>query len=120
VNRARSENAALQADRNLRFHTVDNEELIAYTKATDDLANVILVVVNLDPHYVQSGWVTLPLAELGLDSNQPYQVHDLLTDMRYLWHGSRNYVELNPHQIPAHIFRIRKRIRSERDFDYFM
>jgi starch synthase (maltosyl-transferring) len=120
VNRSRRENVALQADRNLRFHSVDNEELIAYTKATDDLSNVILVVVNLDPHYTQSGWVVLPLEELGLDSKQPYQVHDLLTDLRYLWHGPRNYVELNPRQIPAHIFLLRRRVRTERDFDYFM
>jgi starch synthase (maltosyl-transferring) len=120
VNRARQENAALQADRNLRFHNVDNEGLIAYSKTTDDLSNVILVVVNLDPHYTQSGWVSLPLEDLGLDPKQPYQVHDLLTDLRYLWHDSRNYVELNPHQIPAHVFRLRRRVRTERDFDYFM
>jgi starch synthase (maltosyl-transferring) len=120
VNRSRRENPALQADRNLRFHNVDNDQLIAYTKATDDLTNVVLVVVNLDPHYVQSGWVVLPLEELGLDPNQPYQVRDLLTDLRYLWHGPRNYVELNPRQIPAHIFRLRRRVRTERDFDYFM
>ena len=120
VNRARRENAALQSDRNLRFHAVDNEALIAYSKSTDDLLNVVLVVVNLDPHYTRSGWVVLPLEELGLDPDQPYQVHDLLTDLRYLWHGPRNYVELNPHQIPAHIFRLRHRVRTERDFDYFM
>jgi starch synthase (maltosyl-transferring) len=120
VNRCRRENLALQADTSLRFHSVDNEQLIAYTKATDDLSNIVLVVVNLDPHYTQSGWVVLPLEQLGLDSQQPYQVHDLLSDARHLWHGPRNYVELNPQRIPAHIFRVRRRIRTERDFDYFM
>ncbi len=120
VNRCRRENSALQTDANLHFHSVDNEQLIAYTKSTDDLSNIILVVVNLDPHYTQSGWVVLPLDQLGLDSQQPYQVHDLLTDGRYLWHGPRNYVELNPHRVPAHIFRVRRRVRTERDFDYFM
>jgi starch synthase (maltosyl-transferring) len=120
VNRIRRDNPALESDRHLRFHPVDNEQLIAYTKATEDLSNVILVVVNLDPHYTQSGWVELPLDSLGIDSQQPYQIHDLLTDARYLWHGPRNYVELNPHVIPVHIFSLRRRLRTERDFDYFL
>ena len=67
---------------------------------------MILVVVNLDPHHTQSGWVQLRLEELRLDAHQPFQVHDLLTDARYLWHGPRNYVELNPQRVPAHIFRV--------------
>jgi starch synthase (maltosyl-transferring) len=119
VNRARKQNPAFQGGGRLRFHAVDNGELIAYSKATDDLSNVILTVVNLDPIYKQSGWVELPLEELGLDPRQPYQVHDLLTGARYLWHGPRNYVELDPHVLPGHIFQVRRRLRTERDFDYF-
>jgi starch synthase (maltosyl-transferring) len=79
-----------------------------------------VTVVNLDPHHTQSGWVELPLEDFGLEPQQPYQVHDLLTDARYLWHGARNYVELNPQVVSAHIFRLRRRVRSEHDFDYFM
>jgi starch synthase (maltosyl-transferring) len=60
------------------------------------------------------------LEHLGVDAEQPFQVHDLLSDARYLWHGPRNYVELNPHVVPAHIFRIRRRIRSEQDFEYYL
>jgi len=63
--------------------------------------------VNLDPRYTQSGWVALPLEELGLDTRQPYEVHDLLTDARYVWRGPRNYVELHPSTVPAHILRVR-------------
>ncbi len=120
VNRIRRENPALQTNHTLRFHTVENEQLIAYTKSTEDLTNVILVVVNLDPHHMQCGMVELPLESLAIDPHQPYQVHDLLADARYLWHGPRNYVELHPQTTPAHIFRIRRRVRTERDFDYFM
>jgi starch synthase (maltosyl-transferring) len=120
VNRMRRENPALQTDWSLRFHQVDNDQLICYSKRTEDRANVILTVVNLDPHHTQLGWVNLSLEALGLDPDQPYQVHDLLTGARYLWHGARNYVELNPSVIPAHIFRVRHRIRKEQDFDYFM
>ncbi len=113
VNRIRRENLPLQSNRNLRFHPVDNDQLICYSKATDDLFDLILVVVNLDYRWRQSGWVELPLEELGMDPDQTYQLHDLLTDARYLWHGPRNYVELDPHQLPAHVFRIRRRIGKE-------
>jgi starch synthase (maltosyl-transferring) len=120
VNRIRKENPALHSDWSLRFHDVDNEQLICYSKQTDDLRNVILTVVNLDFHHTHSGWVDLSLGPLGLKPDQPYQVHDLLTDAHYLWQGARNYVELNPQSVPAHIFRIQHRTRTEQDFDYFM
>jgi starch synthase (maltosyl-transferring) len=120
VNEIRRENPALQSDWSLRFHTVDNDQLIVYSKATEDLSDIILVIVNLDPHYKQSGWVEVPLADFQLASNQSYQVHDLLTGARYLWQGARNYVELNPSVLPGHIFKVRRRVRTERDFDYFL
>ncbi|OFW26834.1 MAG: alpha-1,4-glucan--maltose-1-phosphate maltosyltransferase [Acidobacteria bacterium RIFCSPLOWO2_02_FULL_59_13] len=108
LNRARRDNPALQSDWSLRFHSVDNDMLLCYSKSTDDLSNVILAVVSLDFNYTQSGWVQLDLAALGLEPDHPFQVHDLLGDGRYLWQGPRNYVELNPHILPAHLFRIRR------------
>jgi starch synthase (maltosyl-transferring) len=120
VNRIRKENPALHSDWSLRFHLVDNEQIICYSKRTEDLRNVILTVVNLDFHHTHSGWVELPLDALGLKPEQPYQVHDLLTDAHYVWQGTRNYVALDPQSVPAHIFRIRHRTRTEQDFDYFM
>jgi starch synthase (maltosyl-transferring) len=93
--------------------------LIAYSKSTDDLSNVVLVVVNLDPNFTQSGVVELPLEELDIDLLQPYQVHDLLTDNRYMWSGKQNYVELDPQVLPAHIFSLRRRVLTEQDFDYY-
>jgi starch synthase (maltosyl-transferring) len=119
INRIRRENPALQSDRSLRFLTVDNEQIIAYSKATEDLGNVILVIVNLDPHYKQSGWVELPLDLFRLESHQEYQVQDLVTGNRYLWQGPKNYVELDPEEMPAHVFRVQRRVRSEQDFDSF-
>lgn len=119
VNRIRHQNLALHTNERLEFHPVDNEQIIAYSKTTPELDNSILTVVNLDPHHVQSGWVHLALDKLGIEPGVSYQVHDLLTGARYLWHGPRNYVELHPSQVPAHIFRVRRHIRSEQDFDYF-
>ncbi|MCS6926443.1 MAG: alpha-1,4-glucan--maltose-1-phosphate maltosyltransferase [Candidatus Binatia bacterium] len=120
VNRIRRQNPALQSDWSLRFHHIDNEALICYSKSTADRTNVILVVVNLDPYHTQAGWTDLSLEVLGLEPHQSYQVHDLLSDARYLWQGARNYVELNPQAMPAHVLRVRHRVRTERDFDYYM
>jgi starch synthase (maltosyl-transferring) len=110
VNTIRRLNPALRENRNLRFVPTDNPQLIAYGKATADLANVILVVVNLDPRYTQSGWVTLPTSELGLHAahDQTYLLTDLLSDARYVWRGSTNFVLLDPHVCPAHILRIER------------
>ena len=120
VNRIRKENPALQKTFNLRFYEVDNETLLFYGKTTDDLSNILFVVVNLDPFHTQSGWVRVPIKELGIDPSQPYLVHDLLSDDKYIWQGERNYVELNPQVLPANIFRVRKRLKKETDFDYFV
>ena len=120
VNKVRRENPALQSDRGLRFHPTENDHLIAYTKSTPDLADVVLTVVNVDPHHTQAGMVTLPIEELGIRRDRGYQAHELLSGARYLWNGPRNYVEINPHSIPAQIFRFRRRLRSEHDFEYFL
>ena len=120
INRIRKDNAALKCDWSLRFREIDNEQMICYTKHTDDLGNIIVVVVNLDPHHVQSGWVKIPLEPLRLGAADSYQAHDLLTGARFLWQGARNYVQLDPKNGPAHILRLRRRLRREQDFDYFM
>jgi starch synthase (maltosyl-transferring) len=120
VNQIRTVNPALHHNRSLRFYTVDNDEIICFAKHSEDCSNFIVVAVNLDPHHTQSGWVDLPLADLGLDPTKPFQMHDLLTEARYLWNGPRNYLSLDPASVPAHIFRVRHNLRREQDFDYFM
>jgi starch synthase (maltosyl-transferring) len=120
LNRIRRDNPALQTDRGLKFQPVDNDQIVAFTKVAPDGSNLVLVVVNLDPHHVQSGWVELRLAELGLPEASPYQAHDLLTDAHYFWSGPRNFVRLDPSNLPAHVLRLRRKVRTERDFDYFL
>jgi starch synthase (maltosyl-transferring) len=120
VNQTRRENPALQSDWSLRFFPVDNDSIICYCKTTPNGDNAIVTVVNLDPYHVQSGWVELDADALGIDTQSPYQMHELLSGARYLWTGARNYVSLDPQRAPAHIFRLRRRVRSERDFDYFL
>ena len=118
VNAIRRDNPALQSDGHLRFLPVDNEQIIAYAKHSGD--NLIVTVVNLDPHHVQSGWVEMDLPGLQLESGSNYQMHELLSGARYIWHGKRNYISLDPSRSPAQIFRLRKRVRTEHDFDYFL
>jgi starch synthase (maltosyl-transferring) len=118
VNRIRHEHPALQTDRTLRFHDVDNEALIAYSKRAPN--DFVLMVVNLDPSNTQAGWVRIPLEDMELEPEQTYQVHDLITEQRFQWRGEYNYVELNPQVLPAHVFRVRQRVRTEQDFEYFM
>jgi starch synthase (maltosyl-transferring) len=120
LNRIRRDNPALHHDSTLRFLSIENPQLIAYAKVTADLSNVIVCVVNLDPHHTQTGWVEVPLADLGMDEQQPYQMHDLLRNARYLWHGRHNYVSLDPAAGPAHVFRMRRRVRTEHDFEYYL
>jgi starch synthase (maltosyl-transferring) len=120
INRIRRENPALAYDHRLQFHPSDNDQILFYGKTTEDLSNIILVAVNLDPHHTHDGWVEVPVEELGIGAGQSYQVHDLIGEGRYLWSGARNYVRLDPSSSPAQILRVRRRVRTERDFDYFM
>jgi starch synthase (maltosyl-transferring) len=113
LNRARNQNKALQSNHGLRIHAVDNPQLLCYSKRAADATgsaekSVLLMVVNLDPVYVQSGFVNLDLAALGLPPDAVFDVEDLLADHTYRWQGPRNYVELRPAEIPAHVFRVKQ------------
>jgi starch synthase (maltosyl-transferring) len=120
INKIRNENKALQNNHSLKFHEISNEALISYSKSSDDLSNIILVVVNLDPYHTHSGWLKFPLHQFEMNGHAPYQVHDLISGAYFLWSGESNYVEVNPGVMPVHIFKVRRKVRSERDFDYFM
>jgi starch synthase (maltosyl-transferring) len=133
LNQIRRTNPALQSDTSLHFHTVDNPQIICYSKTApgtpltpalaDDSApldvsradrmppppeppNVILVAVNLDPHNEQAGWIDLDLKRLGIGHEETFDVEDLLTGAHYQWHDRSNYVALRPSVMPAHIFRV--------------
>jgi starch synthase (maltosyl-transferring) len=120
INKIRNENPALQFTNNLEFCHIANDLMLSYVKTTNDKSNIILVVVNMDPHHTQSGWVHIPLEMLKISTEEPFMVHDLISEAKYIWKGATNYVELNPHVVPVHIFRVHGRLRKETDFDYFM
>ena len=118
VNQARHQHRSLQRTDNVTFHHTDNDKLICYSKRV--VGDVVLVVVNLDPKHEQAGFVELQVDALGIDTGHQYQLHDLLGEQSYLWEGSRNYVQLDPGGIPAHLFSVRRRVRSEQSFDDFV
>jgi starch synthase (maltosyl-transferring) len=119
VNAIRRQSAAFRNSARLRFHPTDNDRLICYSRTAPD-SETVVVVVNLDPRFKQAGHVDLEPAMLGRADGGQFQAHDLLGGGRYLWQGSRNYVELDPAVTPAHIFLLRMERRSERDFEYFL
>ncbi len=120
LNRVRRAHPALHRNRTLRFHPTDNDLVICYSKHTADRRDQVLVVVNLDPHHVHRAWLTLDLDALGLAGDESFQVHDLLGDAFYTWRGPRNFVELVPDQAPAHVFEVRRFMRSENQFEYYL
>jgi starch synthase (maltosyl-transferring) len=120
VNRVRRENRALHGYDNLRFHAAESEHVLFYSKMTPSRDNIILVVVNLDPYQAHDAFIHVPVEDFGWLEGETYQVHDLLYDERYLWRGKRNFVKLDPHGKPAHIFRLRRWVSREQDFDYFL
>jgi starch synthase (maltosyl-transferring) len=114
LNKIRKENRALQFYDNLRFYAAENEAVLFYGKMTPARDNIILVVVNLDPHRKQHSYVDVPVDQFGQMESDAYEVHDLLNDARYIWRGRRNYVELDPQIQPAHIFQVRRWASGDR------
>jgi len=106
VNQIRREHRALQHDRTLRFHPVDNDQLIAYSKTLPDGSDPVVVVVNLDPVHPQSGWLDLRMPELGMDWDASLVARDLLTGESFAWTGARNFVELHPGHQPGHVLEV--------------
>lgn len=106
LNKIRKENAALQSTWNVQFCPIENSQIIAFLKATDDLSNIILVVANLDTNRGQSGYIQLPKERLKLTDKVNIKLHDLITDEHYTWTQEWNFVDLSPNKMPFHLFKL--------------
>ena len=106
MNQIRKENEALQTTWNIEFTDIDNPHLLGFTKINPDKTNKLLIVINMDYQNTHSGWVKVPLHSFGLTGQPSFKVHDLLSGDEYTWSSEWNYIELNPHRMPAHIFRV--------------
>ncbi|MGO4130950.1 alpha-1,4-glucan--maltose-1-phosphate maltosyltransferase [Janibacter sp. RAF52] len=105
LNRARREHPSLQLLRNLTFHHVDDDQLIAYSKSRtlpDGGVDTVIVVANVDPHSTRESTLRLDLAALGLEPGERVEVEDLVTGARWQW-GEETYVRLGPESEPVHI-----------------
>jgi starch synthase (maltosyl-transferring) len=108
LNEIRRAHPALHWLRNLRFHLVDSPDVIAYSKRHGD--DVVLVLCNLDPRNTHETFVHLWMPALGLDWDAPvYDVRDELTGTDWTWHGTSNWVRLDPADEPAHVLHVRPR-----------
>jgi starch synthase (maltosyl-transferring) len=108
INAARRSHAALQPGSELRFLHTDNPQLLAYARRSADGRSRVIVVVNLDPHHAQSGWLHVESAWLGLDPSSTFVVDDVLGATDYTWHEGGNFVILDPNHLPAHLLVVRE------------
>jgi starch synthase (maltosyl-transferring) len=108
INGIRRQHRALQLYRNLTFHAADDPQILWYSKATPAGDDAVFVAANLDCFATHASMVDVPIHELGIAPDQPYGMHELLTDVTYQWRGARGYVELDPTRAPAQIFVIRR------------
>jgi starch synthase (maltosyl-transferring) len=117
VNRIRRAHPALALARNIRFLESTNPNIIAYAKTTADLGDVLVTIVNVDPHNVQDGTIRLvPELFHRTERGKPVagtvpescDLSELLTESNYTWRGEWNYVRLDPKWMPAHILQIKR------------
>lgn len=113
LNEIRRAHPALEHLRNLRWHGVDDENFIVFSKSRDigDGANggqdTIIVIANTDPHATRETWVHLDMGALGLRGDEGFVAHDLLSDATWHW-GEHNFVRLGPDAENVHIIHVRK------------
>lgn len=119
INRIRRENPALHELENLEFYEAANEHVLFYGKRTSDGRNTVLVAANLNPFQVQEARLTIPIGSLGIEPDEMYQLHNLITDQRDLVKGDSYTVRLDPRGEPVAIYAVRRWTRREQEFDYF-
>jgi starch synthase (maltosyl-transferring) len=110
INKIRKQNPALHTTWNIEFAETSNDQIICYGKADPKSNNILLIAVNLDPQNTQGAHIKVPVNQLGIDTARPYMVRDLLSGDKYWWNGEWNYVQLNPYEMPAHLFRVEQPI----------
>jgi starch synthase (maltosyl-transferring) len=107
LNEIRRQHPALHQLRNFRWHTPDNDQIIAFSKRDELFNDCVLVVVNLDSHSVREATVHIDVAALGFEPGETFEVHDQISGATWTW-GEHNYVRLDPFFEPAHVFVVRR------------
>jgi starch synthase (maltosyl-transferring) len=107
LNAIRRQHPALHQLRNLRFHYIDNDAIMVFSKRDEATGDTVLTIVTLDPYTAQEGTTSLDMPVLGLDWHDRFGVDDEVGGASYDW-GQFNYVRLDPQVEPAHVFRVRR------------
>jgi starch synthase (maltosyl-transferring) len=107
LNQIRRANPALQTHLGVSFHNAFNDQVLYYSKATPDLQNVVLVAINLDPHFPQECDIEVPLWLWGMPDSASVAVTDLMAGHRFIWNGKIQHIRLDPATMPFAIWRIR-------------
>ena len=109
LNEIRRAHPALQQMRTLRFHHIDQDALIAYSKQDPETGDTVVVVVSLDPLEAREGTLWLDLGALGFAPGEQLVAHDEVTGESYDW-GESNYVRLDPTVAAAHVISLQRRL----------
>jgi starch synthase (maltosyl-transferring) len=107
LNEVRRTHPALQQLRHLVVHSSDDENVLCFSKSDPATGDLVIVVINLDPHAARETMVHLDLPALGLDWHDSVAVHDEVTGADWHW-GQHNYVRLDPYVEPAHLLTVRR------------
>ena len=109
LNQVRRSHPALQQLRNVTIHSSDDDAVLVYSKqvSTTQPDDIVIVVVNVDPHAPRTTTAHLDLPALGLNWEDRFIVHDEITGYDWQW-GAHNFVHLDPYVEPAHVLTVRR------------
>ncbi|HTH96695.1 MAG TPA: maltotransferase domain-containing protein [Stellaceae bacterium] len=103
LNRLRRSSRALQSLDNLRFLEASHPSVLFYEKTAPAEAGLaaerIIVAVNLDPHMTAETELVFPL-------DGHFATEDILSGEVRHWVGARHTVSIDPHDLPARIWRL--------------
>ena len=113
LNSIRRDHPALQEYDNLRFYSADDTNFLCYGKATADLSDIILVIVNLDPFQPHETLFHFPVDAFGLEPGEQFQVTELVTGQSFFWNEGTQHVYLDPNWESALIYSIKRWARVD-------
>ena len=102
LNEIRRLHPALRELRTIKFHHLDNDALMAYSKFDPITGDTVLVVVTLNPYGPEESTLWLDMGALGMQPYDRFWVRDEITGEEYQW-GQSNYVRIDPAKAVAHV-----------------
>jgi starch synthase (maltosyl-transferring) len=109
LNRIRREHPALQQLRNVVVHSSDDDNVLVFSKAVtspEGYDDLVIVVVNVDPHAAHTTTVHLDMPALGMTWEDGFTVTDEISGQTWQW-GEHDFVHLDPFVEPAHVLSVR-------------